>query len=232
MQASSNARIAAAADARVYVLVVNGSTVSYIGFSVDQGATWTQMDVPGTAETPLQGRDELMSLVVDPTNSSVVYAAAISQSGPFPNSIGATSFHAHMFRGDSSRARGMTGNVSNQWDHLTHATGNALMPNGGTAGTSAGHADSREMTFDANGDLIEVSDGGIVRRTNPGNNTGDWTSINGDIQVTELHSVAYDGNFDIILGGTQDTGTPEQTAANSVIWNSLDVADGGQGRYR
>ena len=135
MQASTNTRIFVAADARVYVLVVNGATVSYIGFSVDQGANWTQMDIPGTAETALRGRDELMSLVADPASSNIVYVAAISQSGPFPNSVGATSFHAHMFRGDTTRARGMTGNVSAQWDHLTHATGNALMPNGGTAGT-------------------------------------------------------------------------------------------------
>ena len=81
-----------------------------------------------------------MSLVADPASSNIVYVAAISQSGPFPNSVGATSFHAHMFRGDTTRARRITGNVSAQWDHLTHATGNALMPNGGTAGTSAPHA--------------------------------------------------------------------------------------------
>lgn len=231
MQASTNTRIAVATDARVYVLVVNGSTVSYIGFSTDQGANWTQMDIPGTAETALRGRDQLMSLAVDPTITNIVYVAAISQQGPFPNSIGAAApvgFHAHMFRGDTTRARGLTGTVSNQWDHLTHATGNALMPNGGTAGTSAPHADSREMTFDANGNLIEVNDGGIVRRTNPQNNTGDWTSIGGNLQVTEFHSVAYDANFDLILGGTQDTGTPEQTAPNSTTWDTLDIADGGK----
>jgi hypothetical protein len=102
------------------------------------------------------------------------------------------------------------------------------MPNGGTAGNSAGHADSREMTFDANGNLIEVNDGGVVRRTNPGNNTGDWFAINGNIQVTEIHSVAYDHNFNIIIGGTQDTGTPEQSAPGSTTWVSVSTADGGK----
>jgi K319-like protein len=234
MLASTNTRIAVAADTTVYVLVTSGSTVSYIGFSIDQGATWTQMDVPGTVETALRGRDELMGLVVDPNASNVVYASAISQLGTgaqqniFPNSVGASSFHAHIFRGDTTRARGLTGNVSSQWDHMTHATGNALMPNGGTSGTSAGHADSREMTFDANGNLIEVSDGAVVRRTNAGNNTGDWFSISGNIQVTEFHSVAYDSNFNIIMGGTQDTGTPEQSAPGSATWNTLASADGGK----
>ncbi len=228
MGASTNARIAVAGNARVFVLVTNGSTVSYIGFSDNQGGTWTQMDIPGTAESALQGRDELMGLVVDPANANIVYASAISQRGPFPNSVGAATFTAHIFRGDTTRARGMTGTVSSQWDHMTNATGNALMPNGGTAGNSAGHADSREMTFDANGNLIEVNDGGILRRTNPANNTGDWFSINGNIQVTEFHSVAYDTNFNIILGGTQDTGTPEQSAPGSATWNSLATADGGK----
>ncbi|HUE89781.1 MAG TPA: PKD domain-containing protein [Vicinamibacterales bacterium] len=228
MLTSTNTRIAVAGDSRVYVLVTNGPAVPYIGFSVDQGATWTEMDVPGTVETPLRGRDQLMGLVVDPNSSDIVYVSGVTQLGPFPNSVGATSFHALMFRGDATRARGLTGNVSNQWDHLTHAAGNALMPNGGTVGNSAGHADSREMTFDANGNLIEVSDAGVLRRTNPGNNTGDWVSINGNIQVTEFHSAAYDTNFDIIIGGTQDTGTPEQTATGSLIWNSLAVADGGK----
>ncbi|NIR30257.1 MAG: RTX toxin [Gammaproteobacteria bacterium] len=243
MLGSTNTRIAVANDSRVFVLVTSGSTgvVTYIGFSDDMGMTWTQMDVPGTVETSLQGRDELMGLVADPNNSDIVYASGISQQGNFdtdndgvpdtPNSVGATDFHAHMFRGDVTRARGLTGNVSNQWDHLTHATGNILMPNGGTASTSAPHADSREMTFDVNGNLIEVGDGGVTRRTSPADNTGDWFSINGDIQVTELHSIAYDTNFDIIIGGTQDTGAIEQTGTGSTIWNSVRPffqADGGK----
>ncbi len=228
MLASSNTRIAVAGDARVFALVTNGSNVTYIGFSDDQGLTWTQMDVPGTVETALQGRDELMGLVADPSDSDIVYVSGISQQGTFPNSVGATSFHAHIFRGDVTRARGLTGNVSNQWDHLTHATGNALMPNGGTAGTSSPHADSREMAFDANGNLLEADDGGINRRTSPADNTGDWFAIDGTLQVTELHSVAYDTNFDVIVGGTQDTGAIEQTAPGSTTWNSVRLADGGK----
>lgn len=243
---STNTRIAVGSNTgRVFVLVTRGSTgiTSYIGFSDDQGATWTQMDVPGTAETALQGRDELMSLAVDPSNANdeLVYVAAISQRGNFdsnndsvpdtPNSVGAIDFHAHMFRGDTTRARGLTGTVSSQWDHLTH-TANAAMPNGGTAGSSAPHADSREMAFDANGNLIEVDDGGVNRRTSPADNTGDWFSINGNIQVAELHSVAYDSNFGIIIGGTQDTGAIEQTSSGSTTWNSTKPlgfqADGGK----
>ena len=229
MVSSTNTRIAVAGDTRVFVLVTSGrNPVTYIGFSDDLGGTWTQMDIPGTAETALQGRDQLMSMVVDPSNSDIVYVAGITQVGPFLNSVGAATFSAHMFRGDVTRARGLTGTVSSQWDHLTHATGNALMPNGGTANTSAPHADSREMTFDAGGNLIEVNDAGVVRRTSPGSNTGDWFSINGNLQVTELHTIAYDSNFDILIGGTQDTASGEQDGAGSTEWETVGSGDGGK----
>jgi hypothetical protein len=251
MGTSTNTRIAVGRNTgRVFVLVTRGSTgvTTYVGFSDDQGGSWTQMDVPGTTETALQGRDELMSLAVDPGDASddLVYVAAIAQRSVFPpgfdsnndnvpdnaNSVGAIDFQAHMFRGDTSRARGLTGTVSSQWDHLTHTAGFGGMVNGGTANSSAPHADSREMAFDANGDLIEVNDGGVNRRGSPGDNTGDWFSINGNIQVSELHSVAYDSNLKIILGGTQDTGAIQQTGPGSTTWNSVRPlgfqADGGK----
>jgi hypothetical protein len=56
------------------------------------------------------------------------------------------------------------------------------------------------MVVDANSDLIEVDDGGVYRRASPLNNTGDWFSINGDLQTTELHDVAYDINSIPVLG--------------------------------
>ena len=61
----------------------------------------------------------------------------------------------------------------------------AAIPGGGTISGSSPHADSREMVFDANGNLVEGDDGGIYRRTSPGSSAGDWFSINGNLQVTE-----------------------------------------------
>jgi hypothetical protein len=50
MLGSTNTRIVVAGDSRVFVLVTSSNTVTYIGFSDNLGATWTQMDVPGTVE--------------------------------------------------------------------------------------------------------------------------------------------------------------------------------------
>jgi hypothetical protein len=82
------------------------------------------------------------------------------------------------------------------------------------------------MNVDADGTLIESDDGGVYRRTNPQDNTGDWASRNGNLQTTELHSVAWDANAQVVIGGAQDTGTPEQGARDAVRWQSVTEADG------
>ena len=166
------------------------------------------------------------SILSDPTTPSTVYLGGDRQDSPFPNFIGALTFSGRLFRGDATATA--TGVVpSPQWEHLTHSNGVASIPGGGTANTSAPHADSREMVFDANGDLIEVDDGGVYRRTNPTSNVGDWFSINGDIQVTEIHDIAWDGVSDIIISGNQDTGTTQQPTPGSTTWDSVHTADGG-----
>ena len=71
--------------------------------------------------------------------------------------------------------------------------------------------------------LIEVDDGGIYRRTSPRNNQGDWYSINGDLQVTEIHDIAYDSNSNILLGGSQDNGAVQQISSNSTRWEVVEV---------
>ncbi|MFT7546624.1 MAG: hypothetical protein ACI9VI_000453, partial [Candidatus Azotimanducaceae bacterium] len=38
------------------------------------------------------------------------------------------------------------------------------------------------MVMDANGEIIQVDDGGIYRLTSPLTNTGDWFSMNGNLQ--------------------------------------------------
>ena len=165
------------------------------------------------------------SIVADPLSSNVVYIAGDAQPTPFPNFIGALNFSGRLFRGDSSLAS--TGTVpSPQWEHLTHV-GVAAIPGGGTASASSPHADSREMAFSASGELIEASDGGVYRRTSPEDNTGDWFSINGTLQVTEIHDIAYDTLSDVMVGGTQDNGTVEQPSAGSFEWVNVLGGDGG-----
>ena len=84
------------------------------------------------------------------------------------------------------------------------------------------------MTFDANGDLLQASDGGIYRLVKPNEQSRHWVSALGNIRPTEFHSVAYDLLSRRIIGGTQDNGTPVQAAPGKDFrWSELTQGDGG-----
>ena len=166
------------------------------------------------------------SIRVDPVVGSIVYLGGDRQDYPFPNYLGAWDYSGRLFRGDSSVTA--TGAIpSPQWQHLTHLMGVPTL-GGGTLNVSSPHADSREMVFDAAENLIEGDDGGIYRRTSPSSSAGDWFSINGNLQVTEMHDVAHDAVSDVIMSGNQDTGTTQQQmAGGNLTWDSVSTADGG-----
>jgi hypothetical protein len=241
---TSNVEISVSASGVVYVAILNFGQLQNGGVfrSDNGGSTWVLMDIPLTNETggdvgtnPRYKPDAGIpggqgaihfSIVSDPIDPFRIYVggdrqpAGFNDQFGFPNAIGANDFSGRLFRGDASAVSG------SQWVHLTHS--NSLgAPGGGTISSSAPHADSREMAFDANGNIIESDDGGIYRRTNPGSNAGDWYSIIGNLACTELHDVAYDSVSNIVIGGAQDTGTPQQSAVGSPVWDSVSTADGG-----
>ena len=112
-------------------------------------------------------------------------------------------------RGDANLASG-------QWSDLAGA---------GTPNFTTPHVDVRDIEFDANGDYIEVSDGGIMRRPQP-RVSADWQSLAGNMQSAEIHEVAYDANSSIVFGGTQDNGTVMQTTPDQLPWNLFLGGDG------
>lgn len=172
------------------------------------------------------------SILAGKNNSTQLYVggdrqpAGFEDKGGFPNAIGADNYSGRLFRGDSSvTATGLA--PSPQWKHLTHVSDAGSMTGGGTASGSSPHADSRDMAYNAAGDLIESDDGGIYLRSDPTNNEGDWISINGNLQITEQHNIAYDPVSNIIISGNQDTGTSQQSASGSLAWDTVSQADGG-----
>ncbi len=166
------------------------------------------------------------SIVAHPTNSNLLFTGGDRQDLPFPNFINAVNYSGNLWRGDASVARnGLS--PSSQWEHLTHSNSVAGIPGGGTSNNSSPHADSRDMAIDANGQLVEVDDGGIFRRTSPGSNAGAWTSMAGNLQVTEAHSIVYDTVSDVIISGNQDNGTSVQNSPDSFAYTAISTADGG-----
>ncbi|MGI9601337.1 MAG: hypothetical protein ACR2QE_05610, partial [Acidimicrobiales bacterium] len=227
---------------RLYVAVIKNGQPSWIGYSDNPLAAtpaWTQMDLPMTPdgegggiaprEKPGSQGGIHFSIVADPANANIVYVGGDRQPRSlaltFPNSIGANDFSGRLFRGNTTVAP-TGGNPSPQWDHLTHSDNVAAIPGGGTANDSAPHADSREMVFDANGNILETDDTGIYRRTSPTNNTGDWFSINGNMGTGEYHDAAYDTISNRVIAGAQDNGTVYQDNADA-IFDHLNTGDGG-----
>jgi len=216
----SNAELAVGNSNNVYAGICTSGQLRGLFRSGNGGGTWTELDRPSPTIHPGFQASIHFSIVADPTDTNIVYVAGDRQNFPFPNGIGARDYSGNIYRIDAGQPDG------SQTAHLTHSA--SLGPaGGGTASSSSPHADSREMTFDAAGNLIETDDGGIYKRTNPRSNTGDWFSINGTIAVTEFHNIAYDTNADIIMGGAQDTGSSAQTGVAAQEWFSISTADGG-----
>jgi len=191
------------------------------------GAGGTARDIQGIQH----GRQASPNLTIatDPGNANLVYIAGDRQDFlGGDSSIGAFAFAGRIFRGDASVAAQGAGAVvtdaTHQWTPLT---------DNGTTNTSSPHADSRAMVIDA-GQLLYTGDGGVFAETGPTSTAGRWLSKNGapngansGLQVTQFGApVSYDSIANIIFGGAQDTGTPQQSAAGSKVSNDQTQGDG------
>lgn len=138
------------------------------------------------------------SILADPTTQGLVYVGGDTQ--PVAPFVG------NLFAGNAN---------TGIWNPIVL---------GGTPDGSAPHPDSRVMVFDNNNNILQGDDGGIYRLLNPASNNRQWVSMNGDLGVTEIYSVAYDNVNNQVVGGSQDTGVVAQT--NGRTWTNLTGGDG------
>jgi hypothetical protein len=208
----------------VYAAVINTISTSNIQLSgvfrsTNLGDTWLAMGVPSPPIHPGGQGNIHGAIAADPVNPNVVFIAGDRQDSPFPNSNGCSSFSGNTFRGDASLLPG------NPWQSLDCNSANA---GGSILGGTSPHADSRAMIFDATGDLLQASDGGIFRLVTPNApETRKWASVNGNMSDIEAHSAAYDPLSNVVFAGTQDNGTPIQITPGSLTWNTFQGGDGG-----
>jgi Ca2+-binding RTX toxin-like protein len=111
-------------------------------------------------------------------------------------------------------------------------TWTALSTNGTFGIATFPHPDCRDLVFDARGDILAANDGGVYRLVNPTNQMAapfprQWKSLNGNLRVSEVNSVALDPLSNLVLASFWDNGTGEQSAAGSFAWNSTSGGDGG-----
>lgn len=226
------ARLAVASDGAVVLGVVRGvgnERLAEVWWSANGTSGWTALGVPSVTEAngrsfgihPGGQGDIHFSLAIDPTDSSIVYVGGDRQphanedtgGQQWPNALGARNFTGRLFRGDADLP------AASRWTSITHNN---------TAGGTAPHADSRDLVFDAGGDLLEADDGGVYRRSQPRSSNGDWSSVNGTLAVTEYHSVAYDLVSRRVVGGSQDNGTSRARSAQTRLFDVVIAGDGGE----
>jgi hypothetical protein len=152
-----------------------------------------------------KGASELFALAADPTSATTVY---VSGQGANLASV--------IYRGDVSQG-------PQSWVNLQGTNTNNTQP----------HNDSRHLMFLNSSTLLETDDGGICALTNPLSAGAQdfhdlWVNLVGDLHNTELFSTTYDTTNNVLLGGTQDNGTPAQTT-NPSGWG--DLPGGGDGGF-
>jgi hypothetical protein len=199
--------------------------------TADEGANWVSMGVPGDTDggiNPGGQADRHFSIAADPDVANLVYVGGDREleglSGNFPttpNANGARNWTGRIFSGSFS-----PGTSATAWTPLVNRFADPDGP-GGAAGT-APHADSRALVFDANGDLLESDDGGIYKLRDPLNvvNARQWIALDGNLNLTEFYSVAWDPWRDVIIGGAQDVGNVLQAATGDNAWTTLSGGDG------
>ena len=212
------------------VVFSGNGRVSGVFRSDDFGATWQSMGVPADADGgifPSKQGDRHGSILADRSNPNVVYLGGDTQvpAGPdnilgtaddaWPNAAGAMNWTGRLFSGTFNPAPP----VSTTWTSITHTNAQ----NSGTP--TAPHPDSRVMVFDANNDILQGDDGGIYKLDNPGAGQF-WSSVNGNLRLTELYSVAWNPVTDRILGGAQDNGFVRQSNTFSLAWDNVIGGDG------
>jgi autotransporter-associated beta strand protein len=174
--------------------------------SQNSGSSWSQLPAPNT--NPGGQATPNFAIAIDPKNPNLVYVSGdnICWIYACANSVAA-------YRVDAT-----TNTVSFLMDP-------DLAPQYTSDGSTV-HPDSRAIVFDASGRLLLSNDGGIYARTNPQDNTGKWTGLNGNLSAFEAYGVAFDGVGDRLVVSAQDNGSSIQSQPGSPAFNAVGGGDG------
>ncbi len=191
----------------VLFALLTGSPASAYRLDTSGGnTTWTALAAPPRDFAGQGATNSGNAIIADPSNSQLVYI------GGYGNYV--------LFRYNPANG--------GSWVRIVQS--------GAKAGTYP-HPDVRGLAFERDGTtnvLVVTTDGGVYFLTNPQNASNNaWESFIGStttgqaLGVTEFHSIAYDSNSHVIVGGSQDNGTDYQQTPNSLVWTIAAWGDGG-----
>ena len=180
--------------------------------SSNQGTSWNQVtaapNVVAGGQTPVN-----LHIAIDPNNANIVYLTGDAYQ---TCSQGTTLCSVQAFR--------LNYNPSNNSSTATSLTTEGT-PSLNFLDASTVHADTRSIAFDASGNLILSSDGGVYLRSNP-QGSGTWQGLNGNLAAFEGYVVAYDANSKRVAIAAQDNGVSVQSAPGSSLFNTIASGDG------
>ncbi|HUW52370.1 MAG TPA: autotransporter domain-containing protein [Rhodanobacter sp.] len=164
--------------------------------------------IPGLAINQ-GGQAATNSLVaIDPNNPNVVYIAG---DGRYDSVTGSTIEGVSAIRV-----------VVNADGSVTYAP----LTDNFTSDHSTVHPDARAFAFDAQGNLLMSTDGGLYRRTNPSSDNGVWRGLNNGRQALEIYSLGLDPNTGQLAVAAQDNGAARQMPTNRSIYQQIGGGDG------
>ena len=219
-------------------ITTGGTNAGQIKKSTDGGTSWV------TLAGGLPGGMGRVQLAMAKSNSSILYASIAAASGgalvglyrttdagttwtlqaSSPNYLGSQGWYdnavtIHLTDPNIVIVGGLDLYVS-----TTGGTGLVQKSSWSTSNSqNMTHADIHRLEFIGT-NLFCMSDGGIYKSTNNGNN---WTDLNHDISTLQYQSADYDiTNTQLLQGGTQDNN--KMTSTNGgVDWDQRTTGDGG-----
>jgi photosystem II stability/assembly factor-like uncharacterized protein len=225
----------------------NGNTANGVYESTDGGATWAALaGFPGGAGDPNVGR---IALAVAPSAPQTLYASVaraganaglykmltsadggatwtllpntpnfLGQSGDYATALAVDPANANViYAGGTGGAGGIVESTDggNTWSDVSSGANATPGP------TGAHHA----FGFDASGKLLNATDAGLFRLTNPAPGSIAWTNLDGNLAALAFTGLALDPTTpNVAYGGSPDGGTVKFT--DSLTWNAADPGGG------
>jgi photosystem II stability/assembly factor-like uncharacterized protein len=179
--------------------------------TTDGGQSWTQVTTP---------------LTINLRNRNAGHTTALGSQGDYANAIIVHPTDPNIvFVGGLDIYKSIDG--GNTWSQVSIwiVPGDSMNPEK----LPYVHADHHVFAFDRSTDpptLYNGSDGGIARSGDLGKT---WGILNKDLSVTQFYTFAvHPTNPNIMLGGTQDNGTPMLRGDQINLWRDITSGDGWQ----
>jgi len=234
---NANCLIIDPTNVQTIYITTGGTNAGLIRKSTDGGTTWV------TLSGGLPGGMGRIQLAMAPSNSMVLYASIANSSGAlvglYRTTDGGTTWTSQATTPNYLGSQGWYDNavIVHPTDPNTVVVGGLDLYVSTTGGTglvqksswstsnsqNMTHADIHRLAYSGT-NLYCMSDGGVYKSTNNGNN---WIDLNHDLSTLQYQSADYDiTNAAMLQGGTQDNNKMTSTNAG-VDWDQRTTGDGG-----